>query len=649
MLSPDPSFGMALNYDLNLRSGKTSGGSFDLEGASIGIEAWTFWNNARLRNTGLLSLPVGRQSNASWTRFSTALEIDYPKAAVIGILGDTLTSSLSWGRPVRLGGLRIHRDFALRRDLVRRPLPAFEGSVAVPSGVDVFIEGNRVFDTEVQSGDFTIEDIPVVNGAGTAIVSLRGEDGTVTRTELSFFGARNLLAPGVADWSVEIGYPRLSFGNRDSSYVDDLVFNGTIRRGITPKLTLEAQLSATRNFRHVAVGQHAVVGNLAEVSFSLGHSRHNDTRGKFYNTTLIAHPLNGRLRFEASHFRASGQYLDLASAIDAQNGFTLSGVDRRRDVVSLSVPGHAGEMTFGASHISIENDTRKTQLTSLGLSSKVWRSDAVLNVNASHDWTRRDTRLAAVVTMKFGKHATQIAHSNTTGSSVFASRAGDGTAGSWGYDAELARNDGEVRVGGRIWAQGRRARLDVSARHASRRSSLDLRLRGAFAMMDRRITAGPQIKSSFAVVDVGAPDVPVRLQNRVVTRTNRSGRAVVTGVQPYNSNRISIDVDDVAQGTIAQVTAADIVPSRTSGIFVALDTKDAAQTRVVKLQYSTGKPVPVGSALIIGGKSHDLGVGYDGLVLLDGVPEGATMETGRCKTRVPPLRTDDTPAVAICG
>ena len=57
--------------------------------------------------------------------------------------GDFISGFLSWTRPVRLGGAQINSDFSMRPDLITFPVPAVAGSVAVPSTVDVLVNGSR--------------------------------------------------------------------------------------------------------------------------------------------------------------------------------------------------------------------------------------------------------------------------------------------------------------------------------------------------------------------------------------------------------------------------------------------------------------------------------------------------------------------------
>ncbi|WP_419825606.1 hypothetical protein [Sphingomonas sp.] len=67
-------------------------------------------------------------------------------------LGDFITGALDWMRPIRLAGAQIVRDFGLRPDLVTFPVPSVSGSVAVPSSIDVLVNGTEQFGGAVPAG-----------------------------------------------------------------------------------------------------------------------------------------------------------------------------------------------------------------------------------------------------------------------------------------------------------------------------------------------------------------------------------------------------------------------------------------------------------------------------------------------------------------
>ena len=106
---------------------------------------------------------AGAGSNAAIRLDSTYTRSD-PESIQRIRVGDVISSGLAWTRPVRLGGGQVARDFGLRPDLVTFPVPSIAGQVAVPSSVDVLINGTQLLSAQAEPGPFEVRQLPMVNG-----------------------------------------------------------------------------------------------------------------------------------------------------------------------------------------------------------------------------------------------------------------------------------------------------------------------------------------------------------------------------------------------------------------------------------------------------------------------------------------------------
>jgi outer membrane usher protein len=110
--------------------------------------------------------------------------------------GDLVTGALPWSTSVRIGGVQLSRDFGARPDLVTYPLPAFAGEAAVPTSLDLFINGYKSSTTELQPGPYTLTNVPFINGAGEAVVVTTDALGRQVSTTLPFYVTSSLLPEG---------------------------------------------------------------------------------------------------------------------------------------------------------------------------------------------------------------------------------------------------------------------------------------------------------------------------------------------------------------------------------------------------------------------------------------------------------------------
>ena len=84
------------------------------------------------------------------------------------------------------------------------------------------------------------------------------------------------------------------------------------------------------------------------------------------------------------------------------------------------------------------------------------------------------------------------------------------------------------------------------------------------------------------------------------------------------------------------------------GVFLPLQGADPDTMRTIAVVTRSGAPVAAGTAVTVAGRAHDLGIGYDGLLLVSEQNLGAPIRTGFCAATVPPPDPTGAPARAIC-
>ncbi len=266
MPKPQGTYGAVLNYAIAAETGKTQSGGYN--SASAALDGWIYTPIGTLSTTGFYNKNSFAGNGAGFVRQETRFEASATRSALTFAVGDVISSSLPWSRPIRMGGIQLRRDFSLRSDLVTNQLLSFSGTSAVPTTVDVFIENSRAYSTTLDSGPFTLEDVPVYGGAGEAEILIRDEFGRTRRQRVSFFTSQNLLKKGVADYSIEAGYAREAYAIASNEYGDDAVFSSSLRYGLTRTVTVEAHAEAKSGLVMGGLGitavPYALGGSLAE-------------------------------------------------------------------------------------------------------------------------------------------------------------------------------------------------------------------------------------------------------------------------------------------------------------------------------------------------------------------------------------------------
>jgi outer membrane usher protein len=134
---------------------------------------------------------------------------------------------------------------------------------------------------------------------------------------------------------------------------------------------------------------------------------------------------------------------------------------------------------------------------------------------------------------------------------------------------------------------------------------------GSVATLGGGVFFANRIDDAFAVVQTGVPGIPVFFQNRPVGVTNSSGLALITGLNSYQANKVSIDTANLPVD--ADVTASEMVvaPANRSGVMIDFTVKTDAKPAIVVFQGADDQPLAAGAlGQIEGGDSF--AVGYDG-------------------------------------
>jgi outer membrane usher protein len=133
-LPVESGLGTVLNY--NLANTAANGRNF-AEGL-LDLRVFSPWG---VITSSAVGTSGSYYNTAPVTRLDSTYSYSDPDSLLRYRAGDIITGGLAWTRPVRLGGGQVTTDFGIRPDLITFPVPTIFGQVAVPSSVDVLVNG----------------------------------------------------------------------------------------------------------------------------------------------------------------------------------------------------------------------------------------------------------------------------------------------------------------------------------------------------------------------------------------------------------------------------------------------------------------------------------------------------------------------------
>lgn len=616
---PDTARGVVLNYDLFARP--TSD-----ERIAMATELRYFTPAGALANTGIAY--AYRSRGYRYTRSDTAwTQSDRDRLTTIEV-GDAISSSLAWSRAIRFGGVQWRSDFTLRPDLVTYALPAFAGSSAVPSALEVYIDNVRQAGTRVPSGPFVVNAIAGLTGAGKATIVTQDALGRALSTTVPLYVDARLLAQGRSSYAIEAGFLRHAYGMASFEYSARPAFSASLRHGLADTLTVEAHTEATRGVLNGGLGALARLGTAGVLDTSIAAST-----GRFagWQAGLGYQYIASQFSFNAHTLRALGHYGDLA----ARDGTPVA---LSTDQLSLSLP-LASRQALSLSYIGETNpQAPASRVASVAYTLRLGNRISV-DLSAYRDLGALRTRgafisLTTALDRNTSLNATVGRQSGASTYDVSAIRPPDYDGGfGWGVQADGVSN--AAHRAAQLQYVGRSGEATAAVERTGDRVAPSLDIAGALVFMDHDAVASRRVYDAFALVSTdGVPNVPVLHAHRPIGRTDSAGHFLIPDLNAYEDNDVGIDA--TALPIDAKVPVADLllVPQRRAGVLAHFGLSRYRAASVILLG-PTGAALPAGTRVQQQTPPGEAIVGFDGLAFIENLTAhnrlvSETQEGTRC-------------------
>lgn len=605
------SFGALFNYDLYLN---------DTDDAGTYLAAWNevrlFDSWGTLSNTGQYRQTLSGDSlntlDNGYLRYDTTWRYSDDERMLTYEAGDVISGALPWSSSVRLGGVQFSRDFAVRPDLVTYPLPQFAGEAAVPSSVDLFINGYKSSSADLQPGPYTLTNIPFINGAGEAVVVTTDALGRQVSTTVPFYVTSTLLQKGLSDFSVAAGTLRRDYGLKDFNYGPG-VTSGSLRYGVSDSFTLESHAEAADSLTLGGLGGNWQLGNFGVLNSALSQSRFDGEGG--HQVSLGYQYSNQRFSFSYQRLQRHDRYADL-TVVDSP----YISLSRRSEQATLSLNlDRWGSLGAGYFDVRAADDSR-TRLLNLSWSKPLWRSSSFY-LSANREIGDSNWAVQAQLVIPFDLRGSLAISSDRskTGQSqqrVNYSRAVP-TEGGVGFNLGYAKGDGaDYRQADVTW------RLQSVQLQAGVYGTSDAETRwadasGSLVWMDRQVFAANRIDDAFVVVSTdGFADIPVRYENQQVGQTDKNGHLLVPWSSAYYRGKYEIDPLNLPANVRSPNVEQRIAVRRGSGYLLEFPLSRVIAASIVLVDPQQ-RELPLGAGVLHEQSGTRTVVGWDGLVYLE--------------------------------
>ena len=591
----------------------------------------------------------GGGAQDGYLRYDTYWRYNDEQRLISYQVGDFVSNSLTWSNSARMAGLRISRNFSVRPDLVTYPLLQYSGTAAVPTTVDLFLNGYKASSNNLNSGPFTLTNVPYINGAGEATVVTTDALGRQVSTSVPFYVSNTLLRKGLSDFDMSLGAVRQNYGITSGDY-SDAAFSGIYRYGINNYLTLSSHGEATQGLALGGIGADMAVGHWGTISVSGSQSRASraptdsgelDTDNNSTHLNLSGVPNNNGMisaspnadgdtdqksgnqytvgysyystRFSLSALRStrSPGFQDLTSYTSATR------LSRQADQVTFSTsPFGPSNGTVGIGYYDVEAyDRSHTRLLNLSYSRSLWgQSSMFLSVNKTLSDSGYSAQLQFIVPLDSGASVTAGMQRDSAGNyqeQLSASKTAP-TDGGLGWNLAYTGGRDPYQQADATW-KTRYATLEGGLYGETGKYTNWADLSGSVVFMANDFFLSDKINDAFIVVDTGNyAGVPVMYENQKQGNTDKNGHLLIPTVSSYYPAKVDIDTLPLPADVVATRVTDNVSVRQSSGVVVEFRVKKVLSANIT-LHNGEGQPLKVGTLVTEQNSQQTTVVGYGGL------------------------------------
>jgi outer membrane usher protein len=567
----------------------------------------------------------------SVTRGLTSVTVDERRTLRRWTFGDHFGYSGPLGGDAWMSGISVTKEFAIDPYYVRFPTLSLSTPIAVPSVMEVYVNGQVVSQERVAPGRLDVRNLPLTMGRNDARIVVRDAFGGARELSSTYYLTSSALAKGVQDYQYNVGFRRMSLGEKSADYRTPVLL-ARHRVGMTDSFTAGGRVELHPGRLLSGGPSFNIRLPLGELETAVAISRRREQWGR---AGLTSFAYTGR-PFSAggSVMVASRQYATLTPNAVNEDPKVQTSVFASTAVggsVSLTL-----QKTLTKLHQGLSRE-RTGLLASIHVSRNTELTAGLTRVRDE----RGPAREAYVgLTVLFGRSSASISRSHDSrGDRVSIDAQQPLPVGTgYGYQMHADTGPGGI-VNGVARYQGAHGRYELRQESVANQTLTTVSTMGALVAIGGGVFATRPVEESFALVRVpGVEGVRAFASHQEIGKTGRHGDLLVPDLQAYYGNILNIADGDIPLQYSVPGVGVTLAPPYRGGA-VALFDVQRVQRVVGKIlvagpqerAFSYGELTVTGST----GRTYGSPVGGDGAFYFENLPSGsyaAVVENrnGRC-------------------
>ena len=552
------------------------------------------------------------------TRGLTSVTYDQRKQLRRWTVGDNLAYSGPLGGDAWIGGITVAKDFGIDPYYVRYPTLSLSTPIAVPSVMEVYVNGQVVSQERVAPGRLDVRNLPLTMGRNDARVVVRDAFGQTRELSSTYYLTSTALSQGVHDYQYSVGFRRLALGDRNWDYRTPVML-ARHRVGVTDSFTAGGRFE-THPGRLLNGGPSFNVRlPFGEVETAGSVSRRREQWGSSALTsfTYTGHPISAG----GSVMVASPHYATLTPNVLNE--------DPRRQASAFASVALARAVSVTLQHTQTKlyqgiSRDRTGVLTSVQISRN---TQFIASATSVHDERGRGKEAYAGLTVLFGRSSSSIAHIRDARGNRLAVESQQSLPVGVGYGYQLRAEGGDnANVNGVARYQGAHGRYELRQETIGAESTTTLSAMGAIVGIGGGMFATRPVEESFALVRVpGVEGVRTFASHQEIGKTGRRGDLLVPDLQAYYGNILDIADGDIPLQYAVSNVGMTLAPPYRGGAVAVFDVQRVQRVLGKIVIAGAEKPHAYGELTITAANGRSFGspVGADGAFYFENLPTGA--------------------------
>ncbi|MEJ6476612.1 fimbria/pilus outer membrane usher protein [Pseudoalteromonas piscicida] len=546
-------------------------------------------------------------------RGDTALFYDRPDKPLRLTFGDTQTSNSGHLSGAQLGGIQLASAYPkLQPQRKITPGNSQQFVLPRPATLEIFINEFMISRVRLKAGRYDLNDLPLTSGINNIRIVATYANGETQQFNFTNHYNSRLLAQGVSDYSLTLGFlSELDDGRYH--YDDDILLSGSYEYGATDKLTLGVN-GAAHPLGHVLGSVTTLSSPFGNLALRYSQSKTTDTTGDAYSIetehSIFGHGNYGspnlRLGYEVMNNFTSTPWLELS---------TLNNNHRAYFDYSYIINDNLDFNLNAARLVTNENYVTKNLTAEFNFRYENARIRVGYNHNTSDD-PRVVSENQFVLNFTWNSYnrqnntRTRAQYNNRSDiASVSYAKTNNNYVNDYGYELRAERGENYRQEQFKASHTGAFFRADISATNYTRSqfgsdSSASINLSTSLGIADGHTGMGATTTAPFAVVSkhqtLKDTDVMVNIDRfgRAQTKPSQHIGALVDLGTGYTRHQFNVDVPNAPMGYDWGPGTYQLVGGANTGHHIQIGS-ELSYTIIGSLVNQQGTPIALGRGRVI--------------------------------------------------